>query len=58
MKAVHHCEAVRRRLLLPGGEDGCDDHELALRGASRSAFPHASRRAAASHSSRPSIGMS
>jgi len=43
----------------PGVEDGRHDQNLSVGGASGAAASgHASRRAAATHSSRPSIGIS
>ena len=46
------------RLLRAGDEDSGDHPNLTVGGASGGAAgPHASRRAAASHSSRPSIGI-
>ncbi len=55
---VGQAQAVGRRLLRPRGEDRGDHDDLAVRRASRSPLSHASRLAAASHSSRPSIGIS
>jgi len=55
---ARQAEPVGGRLLRPRLQDRGDDHELALGRASRSPFPHASRLAAATHSSRPSIGIS
>ena len=46
------------RLLRPGGDDGGNDADLTVSRAGRSPGSHASRLAAASHSSRPSIGIS
>ena len=55
---VLQTESVGRSLLGAGTEDGFDHADLAIRRSSRSPLSHASRRAAASHSSRPSIGIS
>ena len=51
-------QPVGGRLLRPGRQDRHDHPDLALRGVSGGATsPHAKRRVAASHSSRPSISM-
>ncbi len=56
---VREAEPVGGFLLRPGAEDGGHNDELAVgRPSSLSADSHANRRAAASHSSRPSIGRS
>jgi hypothetical protein len=57
-RRMRQAEAVGRCLLRAGNEDGDDHPDLTVRGASGAAFSHASRLAAASHSSRPSIGIS
>jgi hypothetical protein len=60
---VRQAEAVGGGLPRAGRDDGGDHSELLVRGGARrsspgpSAVPHANRRAAASHSSRPSIGI-
>ncbi len=51
-------ESMGSRLLGTGCQDGLDDPELAVSRASGDLFSQASRRAAASHSSRASIGIS
>ena len=56
---VRQAQAVRSSLLGPSVEDSGHDEDFAVSRASGAvAFPHASRLAAASHSSRPSMGMS
>jgi len=55
---VRQAEAVGGRLLRPGNEDRGDHPDLTIGRACRSPFSHASRLAAATHSSRPSIGIS
>jgi hypothetical protein len=61
---VRQAETVSGDLLRSGSNDGDDDDQLAVRGSPAetsprpSPFSHASRLAAASHSSRPSIGIS
>jgi len=56
---VRQAKAMSGRLLRPGNKDGCDDADLTVGGASgRVTASHASRLAAVSHSSRPSIGSS
>jgi hypothetical protein len=53
---VRQAETVGGSLLRPGDEDGGDHDDLSVRRASDGAVSHACRLAAASHSSRPSIG--
>ena len=56
---VRQAESVGGRLLRPDVEDGGHHKDLSVRGApAGAAISHASRLAAASHSSRPSIGIS
>jgi len=55
---VRQAESVRGRLLRPGQDNRGRDDDLSVGSATRrSAVAHASRLAAASHSSRPSIGI-
>ena len=54
---MRQAETVGGRSLRPGDEDRCDDPDLTLGRALGGTVTHANRLAAASHSSRPSIGM-